>query len=86
MCLAVPGRIVELIGDDAVVDMQGNQTGVCTALTPEAKADDWVLVHAGFAITKIDEAEARETWAYRNGLTPAELRDAMDEDAESELP
>ena len=33
-------------------------------MTPQARAGDWVLVHAGFALTVLDEAEARETWEY----------------------
>lgn len=64
MCLAVPGRIVECSGDDALVNMQGNRIRISRVLTPEAKAGDWVLVHAGFAISMIDEADALETWSY----------------------
>ena len=64
MCLAVPGKIVERSGDEAVVDLQGNRLKVSTALTPEVKVGDWVLVHAGFTITQLDEAEALETWDY----------------------
>jgi len=51
---------------------------VSLAMTPQAGAGDWVLVHAGFALTVLDEAEARETWEYLSlagaGETPAELR------------
>jgi hydrogenase expression/formation protein HypC len=64
MCLAVPGKIIEQHEGEAVVDLQGNRLKVSTALTPEAGIGDWVLVHAGFAITQLDEAEARETWDY----------------------
>jgi hydrogenase expression/formation protein HypC len=64
MCLAVPARIVECNGDEAVVDLQGNTLRVSRVLTPEAGTGDWVLVHAGFALTQLDEAEARETWDY----------------------
>ena len=62
MCLAVPARIVELEGDKAVVDALGNRYNARTTLTPEVKLGDIVLIHAGFAITKIDEEEARKTW------------------------
>jgi len=62
MCLAVPARIVELKGDDAVVDAMGNRIEAKTSLVPEAKIGDIVLIHAGFAITVVDEQEARETW------------------------
>ncbi len=62
MCLAVPARIVELEADRAVVDAMGNRWRIRTTLTPEVKMGDIVLIHAGFAITKVDEEEAKETW------------------------
>jgi hydrogenase expression/formation protein HypC len=68
VCLAFPGKIVEKKSEMAVVDLQGNRMSVSTVLTPEADLHDWVLVHAGFAIAKIDEAEARETWSYLNAM------------------
>ncbi len=64
MCLAVPGQVLECAGDEAVVDLQGYTLRVSRILTPDAGPGDWVLVHAGFAITQLDEAEARETWDY----------------------
>ena len=62
MCLAIPARIVELKGDKAVVDAMGNRFKAKTTLLPEAKLGDLVLVHAGFAISMVDEEEARKTW------------------------
>jgi hydrogenase expression/formation protein HypC len=62
MCLAVPARIVELEGDHAVADAMGTRWTIRTTLTPEIQLGDIVLVHAGYAITKIDEQEARQTW------------------------
>ncbi len=62
MCLAVPVRIDELEGDLAVATLAGNRIKVSTALVPEVKVGDWVLLHAGFAITVVDEADARETF------------------------
>jgi len=69
MCLAVPGKILSVreIEDDpagpvATVDFQGSRVEASLAMTPEAKAGDWVLVHAGFALTILDEDEARETF------------------------
>ena len=62
MCLAVPARIVELKDDKAVVDALGNRWKIRTTLTPEVGLGDIVLIHAGFAITKVDEEEAKETW------------------------
>lgn len=64
MCLAVPGKVLAVSGDEAVVDLQGNRLRVCTALTPDVGVDAWVLVHAGFAIVEVDEADAMETWDY----------------------
>jgi hydrogenase expression/formation protein HypC len=64
MCLAVPGKLVECNGDEAIVDLQGNSLKVSRVLTPEANEGDWVLVHAGFTIAKLEEDEARETWEY----------------------
>ncbi len=62
MCLAIPARIVELDGDRAVVDAMGNRFKAKTTLLPDAKLDDLVLVHAGFAISLVDEEEAKKTW------------------------
>lgn len=79
MCLAVPGRVIEMRGDDAVVDLQGNRVRVSRALTPDALVDDWVLVHAGFAITKMEEHEAKETWAYLNSMTASDRAEILAE-------
>ena len=62
MCLAIPVRIVELERDMAVVDAMGNRYKAKTTLLPEAKIGDMVLVHAGFAISLVDEEEAKKTW------------------------
>ena len=62
MCLAIPARIVGLEKDNAVVDAMGNRWRAKTTLLPEAKLGDLVLIHAGFAISLVDEKEARETW------------------------
>jgi hydrogenase expression/formation protein HypC len=62
MCLAIPARIVELQGDKAVVDAMGNQFHARTTFLPDVKLGDLVLIHAGFAISTIDEEEAKKTW------------------------
>ena len=62
MCLAIPARIVELDGDRAVVDAMGNRWKAKTTLLPEAKIGDLVLIHAGFAISQVDEEDAKKTW------------------------
>ncbi|NLK52118.1 MAG: HypC/HybG/HupF family hydrogenase formation chaperone [Syntrophomonadaceae bacterium] len=63
MCLAVPGKIVEVHETMATVDIAGNKRQVSLILTPEAQLGDYVLIHAGFAIQMIDEKEAQETLA-----------------------
>lgn len=60
MCLALPGKVVSISGDLAVVDFDGAQKKINLALV-DVKKGDFVIVHAGFAIEKLDEKEARET-------------------------
>ena len=62
MCLAVPARIIEKDGDKAVADAMGNRWNIRITLTPEIEVGDIVLIHAGYAITKVDEEEAQKTW------------------------
>ena len=62
MCLAIPARIVELDADNALVDVMGTRFRAKTTLLPEIKVGNLVLVHAGFAISTVDEEEARKTW------------------------
>jgi hydrogenase expression/formation protein HypC len=71
MCLAVPGRVVEImddIGDIAFrrgkVDFGGIRKEINLAYTPEAEIGKYVLVHVGFAISVIDEAEAHRVFQY----------------------
>jgi hydrogenase expression/formation protein HypC len=65
MCLAVPGKVVEITGEGALrmgkVDFSGVLRQACLAYVPEVKLGDYVLVHVGFAISRIDEQAARET-------------------------
>ena len=67
MCLAVPGKLLETeeIGDNrlGVVELQGTQRQVFLNFVPEAQVGEYVLVHAGFAINRLNEQEARETYA-----------------------
>jgi hydrogenase expression/formation protein HypC len=69
MCLAVPGKITAIRGDDPLlrtgkVNFGGILKEVNLAYTPEAKVGDYVLVHAGFAISTVDEAEANRVFDY----------------------
>jgi len=67
MCLAVPGQIVSTEGQGLQrtgrVDFSGVQREVALAYVPEAELGDWVIVHVGFAISKLDQDEAAETLA-----------------------
>jgi len=65
MCLGVPAKVVDLMGNDvARVDVNGNQTDINIRLTPEVELGQYVLVHAGFAMEIIDESAALETMHY----------------------
>ena len=61
MCLAVPGQIVEKENGIGLVDVRGNRMRAGLALVPEAGVGDWVLLHAGFAITQVSPQDAAET-------------------------
>jgi hydrogenase expression/formation protein HypC len=69
MCLAVPGKILEIVGDDpylrtARVSFGGIVKQVSLACLPEAQVNDYVLVHVGMALSVVDEQEAAETFSY----------------------
>ena len=67
MCLAVPGKIVEITSNDNPLEIMGKVSfggilkNVCLAYVPSAQIDDYVIVHAGFALSILDEKEAQET-------------------------
>jgi hydrogenase expression/formation protein HypC len=71
MCLAVPAKLVSLRGSTATADLHGNRVEISTLLTPNVVEGDWVLLHAGFAIQRLDEKEAQETFAVVNDLREA---------------
>jgi len=76
MCLAVPGRIVTIRGEDPLiragrVDFGGVVKEINLAYTPEAGIGDYVLVHVGFAMTVIDEAEADRILAELRAIVAA---------------
>lgn len=69
MCLAVPGRIVSIEGEDPVfrsgkVNFGGIIKQINLAYVPEAQVGDYVLVHVGFAISIVDEEEAEQVFEY----------------------
>ena len=77
MCLAIPGRIVDVSGDDPImrlgrVDFGGIVKEINLAYVPEAGVGDYVLVHVGFALTVIDEAEAERVYEQLNEIAGIE--------------
>ena len=61
MCLAVPYKILSLEGNKAKADLFGAEKEIDVRIVDDLKKDDYVLVHAGFAIQKVNEEEAHET-------------------------
>ncbi len=72
MCLGIPGKIVDIWADRgtrmALVDFDGVTKDVCLAYLPEIEVGDYTIVHAGFALTRLDEASALETLAFFHDL------------------
>jgi hydrogenase expression/formation protein HypC len=70
MCLGVPGKLIEKHQESpealpmGKVDFGGIQKEVCLAYTPEAQIGDYLLIHVGFALSRIDEEEAQEIFSY----------------------
>src|SRR3974390_2096927 len=69
MCLAIPGKITSISGDDPLmrtgqVDFGGILKEVSLAYVPEAQLGDYVIVHVGFALSRVDEAEAQQVFDY----------------------
>ena len=64
MCLAIPSKIIYLDNDMATIDVDGVQRQASLLLLEDAVVGDYVIVHAGFAIHKIDEATALETLQF----------------------
>src|ERR1700728_1582008 len=75
MCLGIPGRLVEIINNDfqvGMVEVSGVRGAVSLALVwDEIAVGDWVLVHVGFALARIDEQEAERTLAWLEGMGQA---------------
>ncbi len=79
MCLAIPGRILEIVDESnrlAKVDVAGVRRTVNVGLLDDAGVGDWVLIHVGFALSKVDEEEAAATLS---------LLQEMGEEYEAEL-
>jgi hydrogenase expression/formation protein HypC len=86
MCLAVPGQLLDIKGDDPAfrtgrVSFGGAIREVSLAYAPEAKVGDYVLVHVGFALSVIDEVEAERIYAYLAELDELEESTGADSGA-----
>jgi hydrogenase expression/formation protein HypC len=85
MCLAIPGKVLSVTEDEFGVKMARAQFGgivktVCLEYTPDAAPGDYILVHVGFALGKVDEEQARRTYAALEELGQLdELREAESE-------
>jgi hydrogenase expression/formation protein HypC len=90
MCLGIPGKIVELRDDTGfpmgTVDFGGVQREVCLAYVADTvQLGDYVIVHVGFAISKVDEAEARRTFEVLREMSQLDELDWMSEVADASL-
>ncbi len=72
MCLAMPGKIEKIEGKKAKVDFRGVKRTVDLSFLEDGKSGDWVLVHVGFAIQKIDKESAQETYRLLDHLNKQE--------------
>jgi hydrogenase expression/formation protein HypC len=83
MCLAVPGRVLSIAEVDGTlmgeVDFGGVRKDVCLQYIPDAAVDEYVVVHVGFAIQRLDEQSARDTLADfdRMGILEQEFGDGL---------
>jgi hydrogenase expression/formation protein HypC len=69
MCLAIPGKVLSISGDEPLtrmgrIDFSGVIKPASLAYVPEVQVGDYVIVHVGFALSKVDEAEAQKVFAY----------------------
>lgn len=81
MCLGIPGKVLELFEQDNLpmgkVEFSGIVKEVCLAYTPEAEVGDYVLIHVGFAISRIDEEEANEIFQYLEEIQAAGMAEEI---------
>jgi hydrogenase expression/formation protein HypC len=84
MCLAIPGKIESISGDDPLsrmgkINFGGIFKEACLAYVPEAKVGDYVIVHVGFALSRVDEDEAHKVFEYLKQME--ELGELEDKEA-----
>lgn len=71
MCLGVPGKVVEIQKNMAKVDVGGFLREISLDLCPDVSVGEYVLIHTGFAIQKVDEEEAKETFELLKKMAEA---------------
>ena len=77
MCLAIPSKITKIENNMATIDVEGVQRQTSLLLLEDARVGDYVIVHAGFAIQKLDEASAQETLdLLREAIAAVEKRES----------
>jgi hydrogenase expression/formation protein HypC len=82
MCLAIPGKVLSVVGEEplsrtAKVDFGGIFKEVSLAYVPEAQIGDYVIVHVGFAISRLEESEANKVFEYLEAMDElAELKES----------
>jgi len=90
MCLAVPGRVVETYRENDLlmgkIDFGGVRKCACLEHVSDAKIGDYVLIHVGFALSRIDESEAKRVFEYLKELNQLEELGELPETARSEGP
>ena len=69
MCLGIPGKVVEIEKNVAKVDVGGLLRDISLDLCPDVSIGEYVLIHTGFAIQKVDEKEAEETLEFLSQMT-----------------
>lgn len=81
MCLAIPAKVVELLGDDhAIIDIGGMQKEISLGLVEDVRAGDYVIVHVGYALARLDEEEAARTLALFAEMNALQEREALSGD------
>ncbi|MGD0897529.1 MAG: HypC/HybG/HupF family hydrogenase formation chaperone [Thermoguttaceae bacterium] len=83
MCLGIPAKLIETYAENDLpmgrCELGGIVKEVCLAYTPEAVVGDYVIVHVGFAISRIDEAEAQEIFSYLQEIGEAGAEETGEE-------
>jgi hydrogenase expression/formation protein HypC len=81
MCLAIPGKVLKITGEKALVDFGGVRREVIISLVESVKPCDYVVVHTGYAIGVMDEEEARETLRMWREVLKAGETDSIEAEA-----